>query len=172
MSPFSRIEERAAAAGYSISESGKIISPHSGEISGWINTEGRIVFRPVIGDTSCAASRLMAYQKYGDKIYEPGIGVRHLDGNCRNNSHQNIEIGTHSQNMMDIPPDRRLSHAILASKSATKHNHSVVLDFYRRCKSYAKTMMEFGITSKGTLNSIIHQSILSRTGPTAGTAPA
>ena len=39
--------------------------------------------------------RLQAYQKFGDKIFEKGIVVRHLNGDSTDNSYDNIGIGTY-----------------------------------------------------------------------------
>jgi len=49
------------------------------------------------------AHRLQAYQKYGNAIYSKGILVRHLDGNNKNNSEDNIALGSNKDNMMDRP---------------------------------------------------------------------
>ncbi len=47
--------------------------------------------------------RLQAYQLFGDKIFEPGVVVRHLDSDTKNNSLSNIAIGTYKDNHMDRP---------------------------------------------------------------------
>lgn len=95
--------------------------------------------------------RLVAYQKYGDQIFEEGIEVRHLDGNSLNNLDGNIEIGTHSDNMMDIPQEQR---RINAGNQSRIYPHKEVLDYYNQTRSYKKTMEKFGIKSKGTINYI------------------
>jgi len=51
--------------------------------------------------------KLMAYQKFGEAMFEPGIQVRHLNGNRSDCSFGNIAIGTQSQNMLDIPKEKR-----------------------------------------------------------------
>ena len=100
--------------------------------------------------------RLQAYYKFGDDIFKPGIVVRHLNGISTDNTYDNIEIGTHSDNMMDKPKDVRLKQAIYASSFATKHNNvQEIKDFYNDCKSYKKTMERFDIKSKGTLHNIL-----------------
>ena len=45
--------------------------------------------------------RLMAYQKFGEWIFEKGIVVRHRNGISTDNSHENILIGTHKDNYHD-----------------------------------------------------------------------
>lgn len=60
--------------------------------------------------------RLQAYQKFGNLIFDPKVQVRHLDGNPQNNQEDNIEIGTQSQNIMDVPEDQRVKRATHASR--------------------------------------------------------
>lgn len=67
--------------------------------------------------------KLIAYQKYGDSMFESGINVRHLNGDKLDNTWENIAIGTHQDNMLDICPEDRKKKAvngILALKSFTK----------------------------------------------------
>lgn len=52
--------------------------------------------------------RLVAYQKYGNAIFAPGILVRHKDNNYMNNSYENILIGTPKDNYEDIPKHQRV----------------------------------------------------------------
>ena len=51
--------------------------------------------------------RLLAYQNFGDRIFKKNIVVRHLDGNPKNCTINNIAIGTQSENMYDIPKEKR-----------------------------------------------------------------
>lgn len=104
-------------------------------------------------------SRLVAYIKYGDKIFEKGIQVRHLDGDSTNNDSNNIAIGTQSENMMDKPEEERIRLAHNALKYYRKFNDKQlqnIREFYRETRSYKQTMEKFNIVSKGTLNYIIH----------------
>jgi HNH endonuclease len=54
---------------------------------------------------------LAAYQKFGDAWAYSGLDVRHMDGDCLNNKEENIEIGTHQQNILDIPIPTRVRSA-------------------------------------------------------------
>lgn len=45
--------------------------------------------------------RFIAWCKFGDDIFTPGIVVRHMDGNHLNNRPDNLELGTHSDNYYD-----------------------------------------------------------------------
>lgn len=61
--------------------------------------------------------KLQAYKKFGEKMFEKGIVVRHLDGNRLNNSFDNIEIGTFSQNQLDRDKDELKIHALKAARA-------------------------------------------------------
>jgi hypothetical protein len=87
-------------------------------------------------------------------MFEPGIQVRHLDGNSLNNLEENIELGTQSQNMMDIPEEKRKSHSILATtynRRFTDNEMGKIRNYYKSCHSYKKTKTKFNISSSGTL---------------------
>lgn len=159
MSDFNKNEVIAYNKGYRITEDGVAIGLKKEKI-GYKNKEGyvRIKIRDESGNNiNVNAHRLQAYQKFGEKIYDKGIVVRHLDGNPSNNSHDNIDIGTMSDNMMDRDPEERRRHAIHASSFAKKHNHESIIQFYNKCNSYNQTMDEFGISSKGTLHHILNK---------------
>lgn len=112
-----RIEEKAYQAGYRVTEEGEVISPHSGKpLKLYLRKHGYLSFSYDHTD-KVWVHRLQAFQKYGERIYEPGIQVRHLDGNSVNNRADNIAIGTQSENMMDRRPEDRLAHA----KHAASH---------------------------------------------------
>lgn len=51
--------------------------------------------------------RFQAYKKFGDKIFENGIDVRHKNGNPLDNWEDNILIGTRKENISDIPKEKR-----------------------------------------------------------------
>jgi len=100
--------------------------------------------------------RLAAYQKFGGKIFNKKFVVRHIDGNRGNFNPDNLELGTHSQNMMDIPEEIRRHKAMWATSFVRKYDKREVREFYNSCKSYKKTMDRFGISSKGTLYYILN----------------
>jgi hypothetical protein len=100
---------------------------------------------------------IVAYQKYGNKIFNKGnnlIHVRHLDNNRLNNLEDNIALGTPSENMMDIPRERRIKSAIYAASKNRRFTDeevkAIVTDRYngytyrQLCKKYD--------TSKSTLS--------------------
>jgi len=103
--------------------------------------------------------RLVAYEKYQDKLFEFGIVVRHLNGNQKDNSFENICIGTNQDNMLDRSPKDRLNHAIKASSSIRKFNNEQVKqirDDHSQGLGYKALMDKFNISSKGTLHYILN----------------
>jgi hypothetical protein len=104
------------------------------------------------GRKHLSVHRLQAYQKYGEELYVGGLEVRHLDNVCSNNAESNIALGTKSQNAMDKPKETRVRVAGLAN---LKHNYAAIQAFYQGTKSYKRTMAQFALTSKGTLNYIL-----------------
>lgn len=106
--------------------------------------------------------KLMAYQKFGNLMFEQGIEVRHLDSNSMNNLENNIDIGTSAQNAADKTPQTRLKAALTATNAIRKHSHSDILDMHNRGLSYRNIMKETGIKSKGTISFIIKQSMTSK----------
>lgn len=102
-----RKEQIAQEMGYSVSDKGDCINPEGEVIAKRhvryrkfkIRVDKKIVYVRV--------HRLQAYQKYGNKIYQEGIDVRHLDNNKMNCAANNIAIGTRTDNMLDIPLEIR-----------------------------------------------------------------
>jgi len=106
--------------------------------------------------------RLVAYFKFGDEIFKKGIHVRHRNGNQKDNSEDNILIGTISQNNMDKLPELRLSMSLHACSFRKKHNHEDIIKMHNEGLSYNKIMQKTGIKSKGTINYIIDKSFQSK----------
>jgi hypothetical protein len=155
---YNRLEKLAYERGYRVSDEGIVSSTNKKNIGCMRNGYHFLTMKVDGKNKNIRSHRLLAYQKYGDKIYEPGTVVRHLDGDSSNNHVSNICIGTHSDNMMDMPKEVRLAKAKHATSFIKKHDHAEVLDFYHKTRSYKQTMDKFGISSKGTLYFIIKQS--------------
>lgn len=92
-------------------------------------------------DARARVHALAAYQKYGEKYFEKGIVARHLDGNSKNNSLNNIEIGTYSDNIMDMTEEARKEKAMKAARSQAKLNDNDV-DHIRSSNMTLKQIME------------------------------
>jgi hypothetical protein len=98
--------------------------------------------------------RLVAYQLYGTKIFEKGIVVRHLDSKRYNNLEENIAIGTQSDNMMDMSPEKRILNA-----SNPIHNHLNIIKDRKNGMTYSELCHKYDIKSKGTIWFIINKSL-------------
>ena len=149
--------------GYRVAPNGDIISPKGDILNGCtrkrcglsyktfgVRVDGKVTHIPV--------HRFVAYLKYGELGLTSDC-VRHLDGNSTNNSLENIEIGTHRDNMLDIPKEIRVKRAKHASSFIVVYNDEMVCEikrFHDKTNSYKQTMNKFGITSKATLHNILH----------------
>lgn len=101
--------------------------------------------------------KLQAFKKYGTKMFEDSIQVRHLNGDSSDNHYDNISIGTQSENTMDIPPEKRLQKAMHATSFWRKYNPVDIRKDYRNGIGYKSLMNKYGISSKGTLWYILNK---------------
>jgi len=100
--------------GFKVTKDGNLISSTGKKVVGFTTSNGGYL-RYNISDRrgqgfrnrSFMLHRLQAYQKFGDKLFELGLQVRHLNGNSLDNSWDNIEIGTASQNQLDKTVETR-----------------------------------------------------------------
>lgn len=155
-----RKEIVAKEKGYTIDEKGVVFNKNGKVVKGYLNKDGYRVFsiRDYEGKTKTVSfHRLQAFTKYGNKLFKEGIETRHLNSIKLDNTYQNIAIGTHSQNMFDQPKEQRLRKALIATSYVRKYDKEKVRSFYNNCKSYKKTMLEFNISSKGTLHHILNK---------------
>lgn len=70
------------------------------------------------------AHRLQGYQKFKDLVFDKKLQIRHLNGNSLDNSIDNIEIGTASENMLDVPIEVRQNKALIATSKVRKYSES------------------------------------------------
>ncbi len=119
----------AQSKGYYIDKLGIIYSKR-GVVKGNINKKGYRMFIMRSNNRlyNVATHRLVGYQKFGDKIFETNMLIRHLNGNPSDNSYDNIGIGTPSDNMMDI--DKKIRQ--LRSKQANKKYSEETIELWRK----------------------------------------
>ena len=148
------------ARGYRAIENGtKVLDPSGKEKNLFLNNRGylRFSYHQDGKDGGMEVHSLVAYQKFGEKLFEEGIQVRHLDGTRTNNTPENIALGTQKQNTMDRSPTSRKQHAKHAASFWKKHDHDAIRRFYTENDvSYSDVMAKFGISSKGTVSWIIN----------------
>jgi len=136
-------EQLAYEKGYRVTKDGCLIGLRRRRI-GSINNEG--YERTTILNNNnkklyIQTHRLQAYQKYGDKLFQDGIVVRHLNGNALDNSWNNIAIGTQRDNIMDIPKEKRKRDTSKGNKASIKYPKEFVLKLreeYKVIKNYNK----------------------------------
>lgn len=149
----------AALKGYTIDSSGNVFGKKGNKLSLRLNNNGYFTFgvSSVNGKRiKCAVHRFQAYKKFSNSLFEAGIVVRHLNGNPLDNSIDNISIGTQSENMMDIPKEKRVLNA-----SNPKHDHKSILNDRWNGMTYLQLMSKYNIRSKGTISFIVRKSLKS-----------
>ena len=149
----------AFTKGYKICKKGNVYNPNSKLMKGNKSSKGYITFciRFEKKPTNISIHRLQAYQKYGDKIFEEGIQVRHFIGDSLDNSWDNILIGTVSDNHMDKSKKVRTEVATNASrayqdKSRAYEDRCLIYDDLMKGVSYKEIMIKHKVSSKGTLS--------------------
>jgi len=142
---------------------GCIISPYGRKLKLSLTTTGYLKFSISTGSRSdgtrkkktVLVHRLVAYQKYGDRIYRRCV-VRHLDGDCINNDPGNIAIGSQMQNILDMNPEDRMHKSLVAANARRIFSDPEIKKIRAEHRSYKKTMGKWGISSKGTLHHILN----------------
>ena len=146
--------------GYRVTEEGKVINAVGRERKCQEQRTGndcRYVFNVVLGDGATYpvhVHRLQAFQKFGEASLEPGIVVRHLDGDATNNRAENIEIGTVRDNVMDRPADERKAHASHAAsfrQDLRQDWPEIERDYFEHSMGFKKLAAKYGL-STGTLS--------------------
>ena len=154
---YNKHEVIAKERGYTISEDGIVYNPKNKSVG----TSGKNRYKYFsfrINDKIIKVyfHRFQAYNKFGNKIYDEGMVVRHLNGNILDNSIANIEIGTNSDNMMDIPEKIRQKRSSNANKKYPDDIVSLIKSDREKGMSYKELMNKYSILSKGTLSYIIN----------------
>jgi len=147
--------------GYRVTKDGDLLNPKGKVIGDCLDSKGykQTAIKINKKNTNILTHRLQSYQKYGDKLFEDGIVVRHLNGNKLDNSWDNIVIGTQSENMMDIPKEIRTSIAIARAKVSIKYPKEFVMKLreeYKDIKSYAELGRKYNM-HKGVLWKLINK---------------
>lgn len=159
---FSKNEEYAYKKGYRIDKNGNVYGTKHNILKPYINKKNYKTFGIKQNNQVIHISyhRFQAYMKFGDKIYEEGICVRHLNSNSLDNTWDNIEIGTASDNMLDIPKERRqkiTSYISNKRKNAfSKEKIIAIKEAHKNGLSYREIMDKFDVSSKGTISYIIN----------------
>lgn len=159
-----RNELIAYEKGYRIVNS-RIINPNGVIINGYVDSKGYHKFNLRILKTfiKVKVHRLVAYQKFGDVIFQDDIMVRHLDGNTNNNHESNIMIGSASDNRMDMPKEQRVALAKNAASNLRKLSDEQILELQNlhiKGHKMSYLMCLFNIKSKGSFSNYLNKKII------------
>ena len=113
---------------YSINERGELLRPDSSVAPthpdqwGYLEYTTRARNHPVHGNWCIAVPvhRLVAYQKYGEAIFNRDLCICHTDNDKRNNSPSNLRLDTPSGNCQDKPKEMRVRCALAAARAQAK----------------------------------------------------
>ena len=147
--------------GYRVTKDGSLLNPKGKVIGDSVDSRGYKQTSIKINkkNTNIRTHRLQAYQKYGNKLFEDGIVVRHLNGNRLDNSLYNIAIGTQRDNLMDIPKEIRTRTSIEGAKTQIKYSKEFVLKLreeYKYIKNYTQLGRKYEIPYT-TIRNIINK---------------
>lgn len=120
---FNRNEIIATERGYYFDESLQLRNKDGNLVIGYINPSGYRVFGLTHNGKriTIRVHRMAAFQKYGLDIYNDGMEVRHLNNIKLDNSFENIAIGTHKDNYLDIEENDRRERVLRSAKTLSKH---------------------------------------------------
>lgn len=151
-----RLPQIAFERGYRAHPDGSVTNPRGKLLKCSIKwDQGYRVISFALGLPPLKVSRLVAFQKFGEQIFQPGIQVRHLDGNPANDTAENIAIGTQFQNSMDVPLAARRQNVANAITANRKYDPLDVCNFYEQTLSYKLTMERFGVKSATTIYALL-----------------
>lgn len=160
MSKINTALKLAYRKGYRVTPEGKVVNALGRERKCQIKTsrnDKRYVFNVAIGNgvrMPVPVHKLQAYQKFGDKMFDQGIVVRHLDGDSSNNHEGNIAIGTVRDNIMDRSLEDRKNHSAkaTAARTDTRNDWGVIEKDHRENGIGFKTLSRKYGVSKGALS--------------------
>lgn len=140
---------------YVTNKNGKALSPYK-DRNGYyrITVKLPVSLAPPNTARSVAIHRLKAYQMFKDDLFRKGVEVRHLNGIKTDNSDENISIGSHSDNMMDMDEFKRRKYAKNASNYGPYKGDAFweSVDKDRRSGMTYSSLSEKYNVSKGTLS--------------------
>jgi len=150
-------EELAKKKGYTISKEGIVISPYKRKV-GTYGKNKYLYFAIRYNNKIIKVffHRFQAYSKFGDKIFNKKLCVRHLDGNFLNNSYENIDIGTYSQNSLDIPKNIRIKNAKYANMKYSEDLVRNIKEDRNNGMLYKDILKKYNIKNKSSLYYIIY----------------
>lgn len=147
--------QKAYDQGYRAMKDGEVIGKRGKLLSLSTDARGYPAFSIRLNGirTRVRVHRLVAYQKFGEALFEDGIEVRHLDNDRQNSSWDNIAVGTKHENRMDLPSSVRHRAALKAGRANSPLDEKAVQDIRRKLDdgaTYREVMAEYGIAKSTT----------------------
>ncbi len=161
MTPPDKIRD-AVRRGYSVDDLGNVTGPKGPRKTG-PNKAGYLRFGMRF-DGVCRnveVHRLAGFIRFGEAALQPGIEVRHLNGIATDNRIENLAIGTHAQNMMDIPEERRREKARGAASRLRRYDDTTIAAVRAdrlRGDDYATIMARYSLP-KSTVSYIVNRAL-------------
>ena len=93
--------------------------------------------------------KLQAFQKFGDRLFQADVLVRHKNGDETDNSWKNIIIGTQQDNMFDREAEVRRAHAVRAASHLRKYSEKKVAKIRKAREdglTYSQLTAKFGVS--------------------------
>ncbi len=146
--------ELLISKGYAINPQGEVFNSKGKMLSlKCVNSDGYRHFSLICKDRKRRITfhQFQAYMKYGDKLFDKGMVVRHKNGNRLDNSWSNIVLGTQRDNMLDRDPEERLKHSIKATKKHVRKDWGEIELDREKGMSYKALSKKYGV-STGTLS--------------------
>ncbi len=162
----SNIAVRHCAKRYKITSGGKLFRPDGIEILPSCSRRGYphigVTIRSHGIDQKIFIHRIVAYQKYGEGLFETGIVVRHLNHDKKDFRPDNISIGSMSDNYYDHDSDYLENFPIQGSKAArsrrmfSMETAEEIRRRHRNGEGYRKLARAYGC-SRSTIRFIVHR---------------
>lgn len=147
---------------YTIDNNG-VLKNRKGKTVGSLNRQGYEKIQITLGGKckDVFTHRIQAFKKFGRKMYEKEIQVRHLNDIKTDNSYQNIELGTAKDNYQDRGQEKIKQAQRLATEASKVYSDELVKEikqYYEdNNKQQKKTMQKYNISSTGTLWYILNK---------------
>lgn len=150
-------EQIAEKKGYIITDEGIVISPYKRKVGTYGKNKylyfGIRYNKKII---KVYFHRFQAYRKFRNQIFDRNLCVRHLDGNFLNNSYNNIEIGTYSQNSLDIPKEIRINISRYANVKYNKDLIKLIKEDRYKGMRYKELITKYNIKNKSSLSYLLN----------------
>lgn len=148
----------AYSSGYRITENGQVLSPSGNRLSTYEDRNGYLYFTVSVGGrarNTVSVHRFLAFQKFGEELFKSGIEVRHLNGNNKDNSLNNLDLGTKSQNEMDKDPAIRHRISSTSNRKLTIEEYKSLLEDRKNGLKYKELSEKYGI-KKSAISYIVN----------------